>query len=174
MRTGRSVEKVSILHEVDFELELIQRDDINVTYILTLLAKLKGTDNNKEYEYQYKALMQTLSGSPEFRSKQELIDKFIQENLTHIGAAEEVPEAFEAFWEVEKEKATQVLCAEEGLIPDHLKALVERMIYNNQTLLREDIFSVMNTKPTLLQREPIFVRLNERLKGFTKTFYDGI
>ena len=34
-------EKVSILNDIDFELELIHRDEINVTYILKLLARLK-------------------------------------------------------------------------------------------------------------------------------------
>src|SRR5690606_11559484 len=33
-------EKVSILNDVDFELELIHRDEINVSYILKLLANL--------------------------------------------------------------------------------------------------------------------------------------
>ncbi|MDD2475852.1 MAG: type I restriction endonuclease subunit R, partial [Dysgonamonadaceae bacterium] len=42
-------EKVSILDDVDFELELIHRDEINVTYILKLLAELKGaTASEKE------------------------------------------------------------------------------------------------------------------------------
>ena len=35
-------EKTSILDEVDFELELIHRDDITVSYILALLANLKN------------------------------------------------------------------------------------------------------------------------------------
>jgi type I restriction enzyme R subunit len=42
-------EKVSILEDVDFELELIHRDEINVTYILKLLANLKtATPSEKE------------------------------------------------------------------------------------------------------------------------------
>ncbi len=43
------LEKVSILEDVDFELELIHRDEINVAYILQLLAKLAGnTPEEKE------------------------------------------------------------------------------------------------------------------------------
>jgi type I restriction enzyme R subunit len=41
VRTNTAKEKVSILNDVDFELELIHRDDINVLYILKLLAKLR-------------------------------------------------------------------------------------------------------------------------------------
>ena len=35
-------EKVSVLDDVDFEVELIWRDDVNVAYIIRLLAKLKA------------------------------------------------------------------------------------------------------------------------------------
>jgi type I restriction enzyme R subunit len=35
-------QKTSILDDIDFELELIHRDQINVAYILKLLAQLKG------------------------------------------------------------------------------------------------------------------------------------
>src|SRR5690606_16967157 len=38
VKSDHNKEKVSILEEVDFELELIHRDEINVTYILNLLA----------------------------------------------------------------------------------------------------------------------------------------
>ena len=42
-------EKVSILEDVDFELELIHKDEINVAYILKLLAKYKdSTEDEKQ------------------------------------------------------------------------------------------------------------------------------
>ncbi|OQY18793.1 MAG: type I deoxyribonuclease HsdR [Desulfobacteraceae bacterium 4572_35.1] len=174
VRTDNATEKVSILQEVDFELELIQRDEINVAYILKLLATLKGADNEKDYEYQYKSIMQLFSGSPELRSKQMLIDTFIKENLDGLESGAEVQDAFDSFWEIEKEKATEVMCKEENLIPDHLKALVERMIYTNQEPLREDIFAAMGHKPKLMQRDPIFNRVSKRLSGFVSTFYRGM
>ena len=40
-RTDRQKEKVSILDDIDFELELIHRDDINVGYILSLLENMQ-------------------------------------------------------------------------------------------------------------------------------------
>lgn len=46
-------EKVSILEDIDFELELIHRDEINVAYILKLLAKLKDA-TPEEQEKQKK------------------------------------------------------------------------------------------------------------------------
>jgi type I restriction enzyme R subunit len=43
VRSDHQKEKVSILEDVDFELELIHRDEVNVAYILKLLARLKQT-----------------------------------------------------------------------------------------------------------------------------------
>ena len=49
VKTANSKEKVSILEDVDFELELIHRDEINVKYILQLLVIYhNATPNEKE------------------------------------------------------------------------------------------------------------------------------
>lgn len=174
VKSNNAKEKVTILEEVDFELELLAMDEVNVTYILKLISNLKKADNEEEYQYQYKALMQTVGGDPNLRSKQDLIDKFIKENLPNVKSAEEVDDAFEAYWEVEKENATKQMADEENLVPDRLKEVVERMIYNNQDPLREDIVSTMEKPPSVLQRKQVIPRLTEKFKDFVNTFYGGI
>ncbi|MEJ7830132.1 MAG: type I restriction endonuclease subunit R, partial [Segetibacter sp.] len=83
----------SILDDVDFELELIHRDDINVAYILQLLAKLKGATTGEKTQ-QRKAIIDLLTGEIQLRSKKDLIEKFIQENLPVISKVKDIPEAF--------------------------------------------------------------------------------
>ncbi|CAK2606428.1 Type I restriction enzyme SauN315I endonuclease subunit [Vibrio crassostreae] len=174
VKTDNSKEKVSILEEVDFELELIQRDEINVRYILQLLAQLKGADNDKEYEYQYKTIMQLLGGSPELRSKKELIEQFIEENLNNVGTSDEVMDEFDSFWEKEKVKAVDEICREESLVSDSFKALVNKMIYTNEEPLREDVIATMEYPPSVLKRKKIIPRLTEKAKAFVSTFYGGM
>jgi type I restriction enzyme R subunit len=174
VKTDTSKEKVSILEEVDFELELIQRDEVNVRYILQLLALLKGADNDKDYQYQYKSIMQLLGGTPELRSKKELIEQFIQENLNNLGSSEEVMDEFDSFWEKEKVKAVDEICQEESLASDNFKALVEKMIYTNEEPLREDIVATMEKPPSVLQRKKVIPRLTEKVKSFVSTFYGGM
>ena len=77
-------EKVSILEDVDFELELIQRDEITVTYILSLLAKLKGTTNITKKEALHQQIMQIIWWNRSLRSKRELIEEFINNYLATI------------------------------------------------------------------------------------------
>ncbi|MFA0630762.1 type I restriction endonuclease subunit R, partial [Vibrio sp. 10N.222.49.A3] len=170
VKTDNSKEKVSILEEVDFELELIQRDEINVRYILQLLAQLKGADNDKEYEYQYKTIMQLLGGSPELRSKKELIEQFIEENLNNVGTSDEVMDEFDSFWEKAKVKAVDEICQEESLVSESFKTLVDKMIYTNEEPLREDIIATMENTPSVLQRKKIIPRLTEKAKAFVSTF----
>jgi type I restriction enzyme R subunit len=174
VKSNNASEKVTILEEVDFELELLAMDEINVAYILKLISKLKQADNEEEYQYQYKALMQAVGGDPNLRSKQELIDKFIKENLPNVKSAEEVDDAFEAYWEVEKENASKLIAQEESLVPDRLKEVVEQMIYNNQGPLREDVVRTMKKPPSVLERKKVIPRLTERLKDFVNTFYGEI
>ncbi len=171
VKTNNAKEKVSVLEEVDFELELLAMDEINVAYILKLLSKLKETESEEDYQYQYKALMQAVNSDPNLRSKQQLIDKFIKENLPNVKSAEEVDDAFAAYWEVEKEKATKKIAEEEQLVPERMKDVVERMIYNNQEPLREDVAGLMEKPPSILQRKKIIPRLTEKLKDFVNTFY---
>ncbi len=104
VKTEQAKEKVSILNDIDFELELIRRDEINVAYILNLLTKLYGA-RPREREKQRKAISDILSGDTQLRSKKELIERFIEENLPMVGNADQIEEAFETFWSTEKRKA---------------------------------------------------------------------
>jgi len=70
VKKNKSVSPTSILNDIDFELELIHKDEINVAYILQLLARInriKGDDIEKEK--QIKSLVDILSGESRLRSK---------------------------------------------------------------------------------------------------------
>ena len=174
VRTDNQVQKTSILKEVDFELELIQRDEINVKYILNLIAALAGSDTEKEYEYQYKSIMDLLGGSPELRNKQELIDQFIQKNMEGLDSEEQVLEAFDNYWEAQKTEQLNAVCDEEKLIPANVQALVEQMITTNQDPRREDIAEAMETKPSLMQRKKVIPRITDKMRQFVEVFYQGL
>jgi len=56
VKTDNTKEAASILEDVDFELELIHRDVINVHYILTLLAKMFDADEAKAQSIKHLVL----------------------------------------------------------------------------------------------------------------------
>ena len=74
-------QKASILNEVDFELELIRRDNINVAYILALLASVVAEQQEAEEAVdtagKTKTILDLLGSELRLRSKRELIEEFI-------------------------------------------------------------------------------------------------
>jgi len=173
VKTTTEKEKVSILDEVDFELELIHRDEINVVYILKLLGKLHEAEE-EEKEAQRKVISDLLGGEAQLRSKKELIEKFIRENLPYIKETEEIPEAFEIFWNSEKAQALEQLCMEEQLHPAQLHKLLEDYLFSGRVPLSESVVAAMQVKPKLLERKSIVERIKERILDLVSTFEDGL
>lgn len=164
-------EKDSILNDVDFELELIHRDEINVAYILKLLAKLKQAQT-KDWSKQRKAIVDLLAGEVELRSKRELIEKFIDEHLPKIDDADNIPDAFEKFWQDEKVLALGKLCEDENLDQKQFQALIDSYIYSEQEPLRDDIFKCLDNRPSVLQAKIIGKRILEKMKEFVQVFVE--
>jgi type I restriction enzyme, R subunit len=115
VKTNNQKEKVSILDDVDFELELIHRDEINVSYILKLLATLKDAKKS-DREKKQQEIVDMLTGEAHLRSKKELIEKFILENLPQIEDSDSIPDEFEKFWNEEQVKAFENSCKRGKLI----------------------------------------------------------
>lgn len=168
--TRTKKEKVSILEDVDFELELIVTDEINVTYILKLLGKYKNA-TQEEQQKQKEALIKTISGTVQLRSKRELIEKFINDHLMQLDDNDEIVNAFEAFWDEEKLKAFDMLCEEENLLSDELKKVIETYIYDERIPLKDDVAKTLKVKPKLLERKTILPRVLDKIVAFVEKFY---
>lgn len=166
-------EKVSILGDIDFELELIHRDEINVTYILKLLAKLKNA-NPTEQDAQKTALLELLSGESQLRSKRELIEKFIQNNLPYIEDVDLIPDEFEVFWDEERKTALNQICIDEKLDKGGFEKVIGEYLFTEKTPMRETLISIMNERPALNQRAAASERITNRILNFVETFISGV
>lgn len=166
-------EKVSILADVDFELELIHRDEINVSYILKLLAKLKDAPE-EEKEKQQKAIVDLMVGESQLRSKRELVEKFIRENLPNIEDSEQIQDEFAEFWTKERIDAIRKLSEEEGLESERLEDVISRYIYTEKEPLRDEVVSIMKNKPGLSKRRTTAERVIGKIIDFVDTFISGI
>lgn len=173
VKTAGSKEKDSILNDIDFELELIVRDEINVAYILKLLANLKDA-KLEDREQHKKRIIEHLAGEARLRSKKELIEKFIAENLPHIEDTDDIPEAFDVFWKNEQKIAFKNICTEENLIPVKLEGIIEKYLFTERKPLREDIVSTLQTKPKIRERKTIVERVTSRIYSFVDTFISGM
>ncbi|MFL9799274.1 type I restriction endonuclease subunit R [Vibrio cyclitrophicus] len=173
LRENSTKEKVSILDDVDFELELMHRDEVNVGYILHLLRELHEEESTDEKERKRQVIANLIASDPTLLSKKALIEKFMNEHLDGIPAHADVEEEFEFFWEKEKREALESMVTEENLDTDKLEILVNRYELSEEMPLRDDFAGTLQTKPTILQRKKIVGRLTEKFKGFVDTFIGG-
>ncbi|NNN70756.1 type I restriction endonuclease subunit R [Vibrio sp. 3-2(1)] len=173
LRENSTKEKVSILDDVDFELELMHRDEVNVGYILHLLRELHEEESTDEKERKRQVIANLIASDPTLLSKKALIEKFMNEHLDGIPAHADVEEEFEFFWEKEKREALESMATEENLDTDKLEILVNRYELSEEMPLRDDFAGTLQTKPTILQRKKIVGRLTEKFKGFVDTFIGG-
>src|SRR6218665_850696 len=167
-------EKVSILEDVDFELELIHRDEINVAYIIQLLIKLKS-QNKKDTSKAEQEIFNLLGTETTLRSKRELIEKFIQENLPVIDDTDEIQPEFDKFWEDERQKALTKLVDDENLTRDKTEKLIEDYLFAEKQPLRDEVIELIaGDKPGILQRKPVGDRILNKVIDFVETFINGI
>lgn len=174
VKDEHQVEKVSILEDVDFELELIHRDEVNVTYILKLLAALKDTTKEDKVRKQ-KEIIDLLTGEANLRSKRELIEKFILENLPVIEDTDTIPEEFDKYWNEEQQKAFNQLVAEENLSADKTHKLIENYLFAEREPLRDEVLDLIEgEKPSVLVRKKLGDKILNKIVGFVETFINGL
>ncbi|MFQ6602479.1 type I restriction endonuclease subunit R [Flavobacterium sp. C3NV] len=167
-------QKSSILDDIDFELELIHRDQINVAYILKLLAQLKGAKTPTTAAAQRKVIIDLLGGDIQLRSKRELIQKFIDENMPHIKDGDSIEDEFEKFWQDQKVLALGKLCEEEHLDKAQFKALIDAYIYSGREPIKDEVFQCLDNRPSILQARVIGDRIIARMKEFVEVFVNGM
>jgi type I restriction enzyme, R subunit len=176
VKSEHQVEKVSILEDVDFELELIHRDEINVTYIIQLLIKLKskvdqeGKDGDTERE-----IANIINTHTQLRSKRELIEKFISQNIPEIEDTDSIPQEFDKFWMEEQRTAFNELVKSENLSVERTELLIENYLFAEREPLRDEVLDLIEgDKPTLLQRKKVGDGILKKIMDFVETFINGM
>ncbi len=173
VRQEQAKDKVSILEDVDFELELVRRDEINVSYILRLIARMIGANDDKRHEIG-KMIADTMANDPQLRSKRELIEKFIQTTVPKISDSDDVETSFAEFWNEEQVAAFRALCEEEGLDNSKVQVLLDRYMSTGRIPRDHDLSEVLKKKPGILQRQSIVMRIKTRITSFIQTFIEGV
>lgn len=174
IRKVTTKEKVSVLDDVDFQLDLLHSDRINVGYILTLLQLAINADSDekrKQYEAQVHDL---IGGDVSLHDKQDLIQKFIEENMPKMINGQSVQDAFAHFWDVEKETAYQQLCEEENLKPEVMKDVLNNYEFTKRLPRQEELTDLPNFKVGLFKRESVFNNLLAKTRQFIERFYIGL
>ena len=167
------------LEDIDFCLELLHSDIINVSYILELIANLNPYSN--DYAERRKNIIDTMIKDAEMRSKAKLIDGFIQKNVDEdkdnfmaerkkADGTSELEERLNNYISAEREKAVKSLAQDEGLSSDVLNHYLKEYDYLQkeqpeiiQKALKEKHLGLIKTRKAM-------TRILDRLRGIIRTF----
>ena len=166
-------EKVSILEDVDFELSLIHRDEINVAYILNLLVSLNKLPPYEAKKRQ-KEIIDLVAGETQLRSKRELIESFIEENLPQIKPSGNVLQEFENYWRTRKQQAFEQLCIDEKIVPEKFEKVLQTYVFANRLPREQEIVETLTYKPKILERKSTLERIANKIQGFITTFIENM
>ncbi|WP_448810374.1 type I restriction endonuclease subunit R [Agromyces bauzanensis] len=120
-RKDKNSDKELINDDVVFEIELIKQVEINVDYILMLVAKYRqqfGDGQDKEIRAE---ISRAVDASPTLRNKKDLIEDFV-DSVSVDGA---IDEEWQAFIAARREAELEAIITEENLRADATRAFVE-------------------------------------------------
>lgn len=112
LRPQDNHEKEDISDDLEFEMELIKQVEVNIDYILMLVAQYH--DANCEDKEILAKIRNSVSSSPQLRSKKELIEGFI----SSVNVATVVDRDWKAFVEEQQKTDLETIIKEENLKED--------------------------------------------------------
>lgn len=149
-------ERTSVLDEVDFQLDLLFSDRVNVDYILKLLNLIINSKNQEQKDSRVKQLKDLLNNNISLYDKRDLIEKFINEQIPKMVTGETVQEAFAAFWDMEKHRAYDIFCNEEQLKKDEFNRVADNFEFTERLPLIHEIKELPIKKPPLGRKRAIY------------------
>lgn len=167
------------LADIDFCLELLHSDIINVAYILELIADLNPYSEDYPDRRQY--IIDTMIKDAELRSKAKLIDGFIQKNVDEdrdnfmarkqkADGTSDLEERLNNYIVTERNNAVNTLAKEEELDADVLNHYLSEYDYL-QKEQPEIIQEALKGKHLgLIKRRKALTRILDKLRSIIRTF----
>lgn len=167
------------LGDIDFCLELLHSDIINVAYILELIADLNPY--SEDYEERRKHIIDTMIKDAELRSKAKLIDGFIQKNVDDdrdnfmarkqkADGTSDLEERLNNYIVTERNNAVNTLAKDEDLDASVLNHYLSEYDYL-QKEQPEIIQEALKEKHLgLIKKRKALARIMDRLRSIIKVF----
>ena len=167
------------LEDIDFCLELLHSDIINVAYILELIAELDPYSN--DYSEKRQHIIDTMIKDAGMRGKAKLIDGFIRKNVdedkenfmsgrSKADGTSELEERLNQYIVSERNKAVNDLADDEQISAEVLNLYIKEYDYLQkeqpeiiQKALKEKHLGLIKTRKAL-------TRIMERLRNIIRTF----
>ena len=132
-------DKVSILNDIDFEIEILRNDMINVSYIMDLVRKidLKDKGEQQRNREQIRRILDT-ADDPTLRLKRDLIKEFIDEVIPKLSEEDNIDEAYITFENAKREEEFNAFADNKAIDEAKLRHITSEFEYsgivNNERL----------------------------------------
>lgn len=127
---GNTDTTTSIVDDIEFEIELVKRVQVDVDYILKLINEYReqyGSDRDREYEL-LERLRTAIASSPMLRAKGDLLEDFLERLTPGMDAEKEWPSYLE--WRFLEER--DGLIDDEGLNVEGAKRLIDQCLRSGE------------------------------------------
>lgn len=163
-------DKVSVIDEIDFEIELLRKDSINVAYIVSLIKNLNSKESSFAKDVEF--ILRTLESVPSLRNKRELLEKFIEENkaILTFDSKEDIEDNLAEFLKKEKEKAIQDMINEEELKADVVGEIIDKCEFTEKAADYGDIKDSFIKKPSILKLKPRIETIQHKIEDILDKF----
>lgn len=150
----REAEKTSILLDIDFEIEIIQTDRINVAYIMNLLRNVdlkNPSQKKKDIEHIKNELLR--SDSPELKKKVVLIQEFLNEVVMGMSPDADMDESYAEFETRKRNEEIDAFATENEIDSTYLKNVISEYEFSGN--MDRDGIRAQIQKPLLIARKLI-------------------
>lgn len=166
------------LDDIDFCLELLHSDIINVAYILSLIADLDP--NAEDYPEKRQEILDTMIKDAELRSKTQLIDGFILQTVDNdkdgfmrdkkADGSIDLEERLNQYIRQEKGRAIERIAQEEEISVEVINRYMSEYDYvqKEQTEIIQE--ALKDKKLGLVARRRTIKRIVDRLRNIIRTF----
>lgn len=123
--------KVSILNDIDFEIEILRNDTINVSYIMDLVRQIDLTDKAEQQRNreQIRRILDT-ADDPKLLLKRDLIKEFMDKIIPDLSEDENLDEAYITFENAKKEEEFNNFAGQKSIDEDMLKSITSEFEYS--------------------------------------------
>lgn len=162
--------KTSVIDEVDFEIELLAKDSINVNYILSLIKNLDNKDVSFVKDVEY--ILKTVDSIPNLKNKRELLEKFIEENrnIFSVDFKGDIEDRLVKFMRKKRNEAIEEMVAEEELICGKVNEIVEKCEFTEKKPDFNEIKESFSGKVSVLKLNKKIQSIQERIEKILDRF----
>ncbi len=163
-------EVVSVLNDVDFCIELMESNRINVAYIMNLIRNIHF-DDPKQKNYDIKHIEEELAraDNPLLLRKVELLRMFLDEVVRGLNNADEIDAAYNDFENNQKNKEIQEFAEKEEVDAKMLSEVISEYEFSG-VINAGDIRDKIKAPMSLLKKKSLVTRIVNFIKNLAEKF----